>query len=385
MDASITPYIVSILAAIGVVSLILYFVLNRKETSHSTVQSLYSDGLRHLLEGNLKTAVDELKEVVRRDTGHIDAYVKLGDIFRKNGQFEQALKIHQSLTVRKNLSLGQQLDIYHSIVRDLRELGQYQQALKYADKMLGLDRTNLKAMRAKLDVYRLTDRWEDAAEILTQIQKSTGKENSTELALYKVQEGKRVENKGAAKDARILYRKALKIDPDCCPAFLYLGDSYDEEGRTEEAIENWETFGKKCPDLLYLVSEQLEQRLFELGNFSEIERFYRQILEKYPDSIEASVGIASFYDKKGETEAAIRSLEDVVDKAPDSLRARAQLTRLYNKQRDTKNVEQQLEVLLANQAKQFNYRCSTCGYTAKEPQWLCPECLQVNTFFDENT
>ena len=385
MDASITPYVISILAAIGVLSLILYFILNRKETSESTVQTLYSDGLRHLLEGNLKAAADNLREVVRRDTSHVDAYIKLGDIFRENGQIEQALKIHQSLTIRKNLSTGQQMEVFHSIVQDLQTLGQYNQALKFADKMLDLNRRSLKAMRAKLEIYRLTDRWEDAAEILTQIQKITGKENPTELALYKVQEGKRVEKAGAAKDARILYRKALKIDPDCCPAFLYLGDSYDEENRTDEAIENWEIFGEKCPDLLYLVSDQLEQRLFEQGNFSEIESYYRRILNKHPDSIEASIGIASFYDKKGEVDAAIRSLDDAVDKAPESLRARTQLIKLYNKQRDTQNVERQLESLLEHQSAQYNYRCSSCGHTTQEPRWLCPECLQVNTFFNETT
>lgn len=382
MDVSITPYIVSVLAAVGVVSLILYFVLSRKETTQTTVQAMYSDGLRYLLEGNLSAAANQLREVVRQDTSHVDAYVKLGDIFRENCQYDQALKIHQSLTVRKNLTPGQQLDIYHSMFMDLREMERYPQALKYADKMLSLDKRNTKALQDKLDVYRLMGRWEDASEILIQIQKNIGKENVTELALYKVQEGKKVEATGADHDARILYRKALKIDPNCCAAWLYLGDSYDREERTEEAIENWEKFGETCPYLLYLISSKMEQRLFDLGNFSEIERYYRRILDKYPDNIEASVGIASYYDKKGEIDAAIRSLEDAIEKAPGSLRARVQLTKLYNKQKKNQAVDNQLEELLEKQAAKYHFRCAECGCSVNEPQWLCPECLNVNTFFN---
>ncbi|MBS1272533.1 MAG: Lipopolysaccharide assembly protein B [Candidatus Marinimicrobia bacterium] len=373
-------YIIIALAVLSIVSLALYFLL-RPTAPKKTTESLYSDGLRLLLEGDLEAAADKLKQVVRRDTNHIDAYIKLGDIFRENNQHSQALKVHQSLTVRRNLSQGQQLDIFHSLIHDFRELQQYEKALQYADKMLDIDKKNVKGHEAKLEIYRETNRWEEAAEVLKSIQKITGEEQGKTLALYRVEEGRKLEKAGGAKDGRIQYRKALKTDPKCCAAYYYLGNSYDAEGRSEEAIENWEKFGEICPDSLFLVSENIEQRLFELGNFSEVERYYRRLLESHPDNIEAAVGIASFYDKKGETESAIRSIENALDKAPDSLRARIVLTKMYNKDKSHSAIEDQLDQMLQIVSDQMQLTCENCGYQSGNVHWLCPECHQTNTFF----
>jgi len=373
-------YVIIALAVLSIVSLILYFFL-RPSAPKKTTESLYSDGLRLLLDGELQEAADKLKQVVRRDTGHIDAYIKLGDIFRQNNQHTQALKVHQSLTVRRKLAQGQQLDIFHSLVQDYNELQQYEKALQYADKMLDIDKKNVKGHEAKLDIYRETNRWDDAAEVLRAIQKITGEDQSQTLALYRVEEGRNLEKSGDAKGGRIQYRKALKLDSGCCAAYYYLGNSYDEENRSEEAIENWEKFGEICPDLLFLVSDMIEQRLFELGNFSEVERYYRRLLESQPDNIEAAVGIAAFYDKKGDTTAAIRFIENALDKAPDSLRARIVLTKLYNENQSHDAVKNQLDQMLNVVSEQVKFTCGHCGHESREALWLCPSCHQTNTFF----
>lgn len=340
-----TIYIIIVLAAVGVISLILYFAL-RPAGAKRSVDSLYSEGLRLLLEGKLSEAAEVLKEVVKRDTGYVDAYIKLGDIYRERGNQRQALKIHQTLTVRRSLYPGQKLDINYSLLQDYLALNDPEKALRYADKMLDIDKKNIKALHAKLDIHKQMNRWEDAGEILKSIQKYDGKENPAELAMYKVQEGLRLEQQNEGHEARIRYRRALKIDLNCCAALYYLGISYEKEGRIEEAIEQWEAFGEQCPDLLSLVAEKMEQRLFELGNFSEIERFYTNLLKTHPENIEAAAGLASFYEKKGDVQSAIRSLEGALEKEPDSFRARLLLVKNYSANNQNTQVEKQINAML---------------------------------------
>ncbi|HKJ69088.1 MAG TPA: tetratricopeptide repeat protein [bacterium] len=346
-----TIYLIIILAAVGLLSLVLYFIVKPSRTTRTT-DSLYGEGLRLMLEGNFDEAAEKLKSVVKEDTGYVDAYLKLGDIFREKGQYKQALKVHQSLTVRRNLYPAQRLDIYHSLVEDYKALGQYDKALHTADKMLEIDRKNVKALRAKLDIFRALEQWDDAAEILQSVQKSTGEDDARALARYKVQEGRKLENKGDGKEARVQYRKALKLDPRCCAALYYLAESYDNEDRIDEAVDYWKQFGERCPEFLHLVTDKIEQRLFTLGDFHEIEQYYNSLLKKHPDSIEAAAGLASFYERKGEVKAAIQSLEEALEKEPRSLRAHILLAKNYNKEHQNDKVEKQLNAMLKEVSRQ---------------------------------
>lgn len=377
-----TITVIIILVALGLISLGIYFILRPGKPGRTT-ESLYSDGLRLLLEGKLEEAAEKLKTVVRKDTDHVDAYIKLGDIYRQNGQHSQALKVHQSLTVRRNLTPGQKIDIYMSLVEDHKARGAYEKALEITDKVLELDKRNLQGLRARMDLYRQLNRWEEAGELLQTIGKVTGEEDPKAEALYKIEEGRELERNGDAHEGRIRYRKALKIDPENCAALLYLGDSYDREERTSEAVENWKKFGEQCPELLHLVADKIEQRLFELGNFSEVEQYYKQLLKSSPENTEAATGLANIYEKKGEVQAAINSLENALEKTPDALRARIMLARLYNGQNSSQAVEEELDTILNTVSSKEHYFCAECGYDSDLPIWLCPECYEVDTFFDE--
>jgi len=346
-----TLTLIVIIAGVGVVSLILFFMV-RPSGAKRTTDSLYGEGLRLMLEGEYDRAAEKLKAVVKQDTGYVDAYLKLGDIYRKMGHLKQALKIHKSLTVRRTTYPAQQIDIHHSLMDDYKALGQYEKALHHVNQMLEINKKSAKALAAKLEIFHILKRWEDAAAVLELLQKYTGVNRAKELALYKVREGLRLEREGENKNGRIQYRKALKSDPNCCAAMYYLGCSYANEERIEEAVENWQQFGEHCPDLLHLVSGKIEQQLFELGNFGEIERFYNQLLNKQPENIEAAAGLASFYEKKGQVESAIASLEEAVEKEPGSLRARLLLAKNYNKKQKNTAVEEQLNIMLKELTRQ---------------------------------
>ncbi|MFQ6613341.1 MAG: hypothetical protein ACE5D1_00720, partial [Fidelibacterota bacterium] len=64
--------------------------------------SLYTDALTAMIRGDVATAVRNLRETVKKNSEHIDAYLHLGSLYRDENPY-QAIKVHQSLTVRPNL------------------------------------------------------------------------------------------------------------------------------------------------------------------------------------------------------------------------------------------------------------------------------------------
>ena len=96
------PYIFAVifLALLALTLFILYFKPKKKQLP----QSLYTKALNAIIQGDKKIAIKHLRDVVKQDTSHIDAYLQIGNILREEGNVEGAIKIHRSLTMRPNLS-----------------------------------------------------------------------------------------------------------------------------------------------------------------------------------------------------------------------------------------------------------------------------------------
>ena len=134
-------------------------LLNRFFPKKKDSNKLYTEALEALLEGDIENAVFKLKDLVQYDTNNIRAYLRLGDIFRENLKVEQALKIHQSLILRKRLSKALQCEIYMSLARDFFEFKKFERVQYYILEILKIDKKNINALNFILDIYILQEKW----------------------------------------------------------------------------------------------------------------------------------------------------------------------------------------------------------------------------------
>jgi len=81
----------------------IFFYYKKKPIQKSNSNTLYTEALNMLVRGDSDNAIRLLRDVVKQDTNHLDAYLQLGDILREQGSSQNAIKIHQSLTVRPGL------------------------------------------------------------------------------------------------------------------------------------------------------------------------------------------------------------------------------------------------------------------------------------------
>ena len=275
-----------------------------------------------MVRGDTRTALSHLRNVVKQDTNHINAYLQMGDILRGEDNAQAAIKIHQSLTVRPNLSNEIKRDIHKSLALDFKQLGHITKAMGEAEMVLKLDRKNLWANEFLLKIFEQQREWDKAMQTTKAIQKLKQSRDPSQIARFLVYQGMEKLEKGQLKEAESQFQKAVKTSPEFGLPYLRLGDVFAENRDLVKAIENWEKFALLNPEEGRLVYSKIESALFDLGRFSEVEKFYERILEKDPSNLNALTKLANVLEEKGEHNTALNLVEDALSKNGSSVHAR---------------------------------------------------------------
>jgi len=375
------PIYLWIIAIAVVIIVIAFLVVRFKREKIKPAQLLYIDGLKALLDGNINLAFQKLKGVVNQDTKNVDAYLKLGDIFRKKKIYDKALRIHRELALRRSLSAEEQLDIKKSLALDYIESGNHSQALSVLNDLLKWNERDPWAIRFLLSEYEETGKWDEAFELRSKFSKQKKEKDHSILALYKVFKGKELASQDDYHKARVAYKEALNYDEKCVPAYIFLGDAYYSEQRLEEAVTYWKKLLEIVPRAGYLVFNKLEKTLFELGSFGEISEIYEQIYRENPKDSHALFALASLDEKKGRTEEAQLKYDQILEIDPSFLPARLSLIRLYQESNEIDKAKEMVEKFFENlPAKVEYFNCEKCGFSSSEPLWRCPSCKEWNSF-----
>ncbi|MFQ6612107.1 MAG: tetratricopeptide repeat protein [Fidelibacterota bacterium] len=312
-------FFLALVALIIIFSLGYYFYRPKKQ---QRTESIYTHALNAMVRGDTQTALQYLREVVKKDSDHVEAYLQMGDILREEGKALQAVKIHQSLTVRPNLTSQLQREIHKSLALDYKELGQLKKASREAELILKLDRKNIWANEFLLFAAEQLHDWEKAIQVAKTIQRLKQVQDPNQLSRFEVNQGMEKLERNGAGEAEKHFQKAIKMAPEYGLPFLRLGDLYADKRDLVKAIENWEKFALLSPGEGKKVFSKIESALFDLGRFSEVENFYQRILKKDGGDLDALAKLANVLEAKGDHHAALHLVEEALSRFNDSLQVR---------------------------------------------------------------
>jgi lipopolysaccharide biosynthesis regulator YciM len=377
--AKITATTIALLCMVVVIAILTaIFVVRYRRFRQKKSAGLYLEALKELIRGDEESAFRHLKVVVTKDMGNIDAYLKLGDIFRRRGELNKALQIHRQLTVRGDLSPPDRQELMKSLTLDYEESQKWDKAVTTLQELLSLDKRNLWGLKKLLQLYEMMGEWTRALAVQETIFRNSDQKDNTLLALYEVQIGHQLAARKQYHKARLKYKDALRRDRGCVPAFLSLGDAYLQEGRLDEAIDSWKQLLTSVPSKAYLAFDRLEKTFFEQGQFNEVARIYRDLLERDPNNTRALLALAKIREKKGDLGEAIEFCERALAVDPNMAPVRQLLVKLYCQQGEHNKIVKILD--LGARQTLAEYSCGHCGYRSKEPLWRCPQCHQWRTF-----
>lgn len=371
-----------ILAGIVIVIFVLIlFWFGSKRKKAKPAEKIYIEGLKALVSGEDRIAFQEFRKVVDLDTNNIDAYLKLGDLFRKRKRVDRALQIHKQLLLRHNLTFESKKEIKKAIASDYIESKDYNQACAVLEDLLKSDEKDFWVLSKLLAEYEKKEDWEKAFHLREKFFKDKKEKSQKILALYKVFMGKKLASEKEFHKARISYKEALHKDVGCVPALIFLGDAYYEEKRVEEAISSWKKLLEIAPKSSYLVFEKLEKALFELGNYGEIEKIYDLVLRNDPQNIPALFALSILDEKRGRKSQAEQKHLQILDSDPDFLPSRLSLIKIYQDKGEKTKAKEMVDSLFDDFFTQSEkFFCERCGYSSAEPLWRCPSCKEWNSF-----
>ncbi len=395
------PFVILIVVILVAAILAIVFMRPAKQRN---VRSMYTEGLDHLLRGQLKRAYSSFKGVIEKDTDHISAYLKMGQVMRLGGAADKALKLHESLLARTTLTNYELQELYKNLALDYNVLGKYAKAIEWALALLKIDKRNTWALSHLVKFYSNQGDCISGGKYLVQWQKAKDQVDTQLRAFCRFRQGYDRRTSDPADTVRSHYQQALKIDESFAPAHYYLADSYANEGNTVraematleeagdkksvrrkevlssqinksygQAIAHWSLFVEQSPQDTYRVLHRVEDALYFLQRFDDIEPFLKQILERDEKNLDGIAGLANFYVRKGELDKAEQLLATVsVDSDHEPLISAIRLKLDYRRNTDL-NLMTELDRLVDTIRENAISRASSAGEKSSLMNWLNPE------------
>lgn len=337
----------------------------------------YFQGLNFLLNEKPDKAIDAFLEVAKGDTQTVELHFALGGLFRRRGESERAVRMHQSLVDREDISSEIKLQALSELGQDFLKVGLLDRAEKIFSQLLD---TPLKdeAQRALLEIYQQEKAWRKAIVIAEQLPDVASQQ---EIAEFYCELAVADLMRSRFSDAYQHLQAALTANRKCVRASLLLGDLALQEGKTEEAIACWQRIEQQDSACLALAAQRLLDAYRKLERHQEGVTLSRAYLEQYPSLDLLEVVYQLVLECEG-AEAAYRLVRSELNRNPTLLGLEKMLTArmplLAEEHRP--DIELVRSIIQGYTRRLARYCCSECGFKARQHYWRCPACGGWETF-----
>jgi lipopolysaccharide biosynthesis regulator YciM len=345
----------------------------------------YFKGLNFLLNEQPDKAIEAFIEVVKVDPQTIELHFALGSLFRRRGEVERAIRMHQNLVERPDLGSEQKLAALFELAQDYFKAGLLDRAEELFLKLEGTAYAE-QALRFLLEIYEQEKEWHKAMATAGKLEAVTGRSHQKEIANFCCELALNEIMQSRPDAARPHLAEALAHHRLCVRANLLLGDLEVAAGRPEAAIEAWKRIESQSPQYLALVAERLSNAFRQRGKVEEGVNLLRGYLAKYPSLDLLNVVFQGVLESQG-TEPAYRLVRDELRRMPtllglDKLLEAQLLEAPLERRRDLELVKE-----LVNQHTRglAMYKCDSCGFRARQYYWHCPACAEWETYSPRRT
>ncbi len=342
----------------------------------------YFQGLNFLLNEQPDRAIEAFVEAVKVDPETVELHFALGSLFRRRGETERAIRMHQSLIERDDLPEELKLQALSELGQDYLKAGLLDRAEDIFDKLRESPRAE-DAKRNLLEIYQLEKDWAKAIAIAAELPDFASQK---EIAEYHCELAAAEMMRARPEAAAEHLRSALERNRKCVRASLLQGDIAAQQGRLEEAIACWQRIEQQDPPYLALVAKRLLEAFRKLERREEGLLLLRGYLERYPSLDLLDVVFQLVIEAEG-PEAAYGLVRDELRRNPTLLG----FDKLIEARLLIAPPEARADLDLAKGIVQgytrrlARYRCDNCGFKARQFYWRCPACGGWETYSPKRT
>lgn len=293
----------------------------RRAVSREERERAYRTALQATLDGDLDAAEAELGAIVRVDSGEVDAYLALGRLYRRRGEVGRAIRIHQNLLLRTDLSHGQRDEALLGLARDFRAGGFLQRAIAAYQEVLERGAGGRESLEALVRLHADAREHTKALAVLRRLGKEGGDAGAEVEARLLVEAAEAAHAEGRSDDARKALKRALRRQPRLALAWARLGELEAERGRPKRALAAWKKVVEVDRRSAARIYPRLEATYAALGRPREFETLLRGLLAERSGDAAARLALARHLAARGEADAALAELAPLLQASPDDLPA----------------------------------------------------------------
>ncbi|MFC0250781.1 lipopolysaccharide assembly protein LapB [Massilia consociata] len=354
--------------------------INALVSESRTLPRGYFKGLNHLLNDQPDKAIDSFIEIVKLDPESADMHFALGNLFRRRGETERAIRVHQNLLARPDLPGEQKAQAQYELGMDYLKAGLLDRAEETFNLLV--DSTYaVQARRALLEIYQREKEWRRAIDVAQGLQESGAGARQKEIAQFYCELAQDALVHLQPSDAMQLLDKALHADRTSVRATILYGDAQLAQGDVEAAIMTWRRVEHQSVPHVALVAARLMDGYRKVGRPQEGVNLLRAYLAEASSIDLIEVVFKAVIELDG-VEAAKQLVVQELRRNPTLLGLDKLLeahlmdarTEVWEELSMVKNLVQRYTQKLAR------YQCSHCGFKARQFYWQCPGCSRWETY-----
>lgn len=347
-----------------------------KQQEASRLSRDYVTGVNFLLSNQQDKAVDLFLDMLKEDSGTVEAHLTLGNLFRSRGEVDRAIRIHQSLMESASLTYDQRLLAIQQLGRDYMVAGMYDRA----EDMFGqlIDETDFRvgALQQLLLIHQATSDWQKAIEVAERLVKLGKDRQKMEIAHFYCELALQAMASDDLDRAMSLLHKAESADRQSARVSIMMGRILMAQGENAKAVNHLQRVIEQDKELVSETLEMLETCYQRLNQPQAWTDYLKRCVEENTGAA-AELYLSDILERQEGAEVAQVYINRQLQRHP-TMRVFHRLMDFHLHEAEDGRAKDSLMVLRDMVGEQIRtkprYRCHKCGFTAHALYWHCPSC-----------
>lgn len=341
----------------------------------SKLSTRYFRGLNYLLNEQPDKAIEVFLQIAEIDSDTVETHFALGNLFRRRGEVDRAIRIHQNLIERSTLTDEQRVQAVLELGEDYMRAGLLDRAETLFADLVRLGEQAPQALRHLLVIYQAERDWEKAIEHAQRLEAATGEPTGRLVAHFQCELADKARRQGRVPEARAHLAQAFAAEANCIRAGLIEGQIELAEGRDALALRAFERIARHDPDILPELLKPLLSVYQRQSERARARAFLSEMSERYAGVAPVLALARLIREDEGDC-AAVEYLSEALRQRP-SVKGQVALIELGTARppEEAMPILRVLEQTTGHLASSvLTYRCNRCGFGARQHHWQCPSC-----------
>ena len=346
----------------------------RPEKPGDGLSADYFEGLNFLLNEEPDKALEVFVRMVDVDTETIETHFALGNLFRRRGEVNRAIQIHQNIFERKELPRPHREQALRALAEDYLKAGLLDRAEAYLKQLADRPAYRREALERLVLIYEQEREWDQAIAIRDRLADETHTGRSPVVAHYFCELAQKALGGGHPEQALEYLRRARAADRDHLRGSILRAEIAEGDADFKLASRLYRRVMEQDPGFAPLTLPALRRCHEAMGDRAGLGKLLAAMVSEHP-GLKAGLAYAAIVDEGFDDPITRECIADFIRRNPmltelmSTLRPDAVSD--ADSEHGLRRITRALRMLSASNP---SYRCENCGFSGTVLQWQCPTC-----------